>query len=415
MAAPAFSPDDEDPSGMDDQYYGSAAQLLPSGASAPAPAPTTAPPQTSSTNIPQYIAAPDVPPAAAAGTGTPASPPPAATDANGESRPASSGAIVLPTPPSLPANDLPAYQAIISKTNTDSARPNVAPKWWERLLGGAVGFGTGFKDGPEAGIRAGSAVTNRGENAALADQQATLAVDKNNLDAWQRSHDLGTQGYEQQVQQFGQNMQVAGAQQSQNDLAQRQANEDAALQANRDNIARQQSNADRAFNQEQLVHADALKQQAITNGFEKQRIGFEGANANKGANGPKTTVTPNQFQTILSSRDKEYANEDKTYKANLAAADGPADKAQVEQDHQKALDDLQDRWNNRLAAADPQGLYAPKGGAQPAVVPQSPPSHAQAPSRSVSLKAAMALPINKGKSAAQVTSDLQSRNYAVAP
>jgi hypothetical protein len=152
---------------------------------------------------------------------------------------------MLPTAPDLPKDDLPNYEALVQKQQQDAAPLDpkaTAPKWYDRLLGGVVGAGVGFKEGPSAGIREGSAITNRRYTEAAAGQQAQLAQDKLATDNWQHEHDLATQGYERQVQQFGQKLQVAGAEQSQN-------NNDRDYTRNVSNDQRSQGNSDRDFNE----------------------------------------------------------------------------------------------------------------------------------------------------------------------
>lgn len=419
MASPFAPEEDEDQSSGGADYYGPAAQLLPQQV-------TQAQPQ----QVPQYLAA------APGGTLAPMQPqqaaPPQQAPAIPTAPPQQQPKIMLPTAPDLPKDDIPAYQALVDKKTADSARPNVAPKWWERLAGAAVGFGTGYKEGPTAGIHAGSAVTTRGEDAALANQKGNLAQDDAALQGWQRSHELANEGYERQAQQFGQNMRVAGAERA-------QANEDRNFGRDTANDTRNQGNADRTFGYEKQVHADEQGNKNRDFDLDTKRFGetvrhnrADEANSASSVDrrgggsgtGPKTTVTPSQFQTILTQRDREYANEQKGYEAKKATAFDAGDKADIETAHQKALDDLQDRWNNRLATADPEGKYAPKQGGQatPAAAPQAataaaapaPPQQAGAGKR-VSLKQAMALPLYKGKTAAQVTHEIKSRGYTVAP
>lgn len=375
MASPFAPDDDEDQSSGGSDYYGPAAQLLPQQV-------TQAQPQ----QVPQYVAA--APGNALAPMlpqqGTPQQAPAIPTAPPSQQQPK----IMLPTAPDLPKDDIPAYQALADKKAADSARPNVAPKWWERLAGAAVGFGTGYKEGPTAGIRAGSAVTTRGEDEALKDQQGKLAQDDAALQGWQRSHDLANEGYERQAQQFGQNMSIAGAERA-------QSNEDRNFGRETANDTRNQSNADRTFDYEKLVHGDEQGNKNRDFDLDTKRFG-ETVRHNKAdeansassvdrrsgsGSGNKTTVTPAQFQTILTQRDREYQTEQKGYEAKKATAFDAADKADIETAHQKALDDLQDRWNNRLATADPEGKYAPKPGGQapPAAAPKAAPAATPAP------------------------------------
>jgi hypothetical protein len=374
----AYDPKEEDnPSGMDGQYYGAAAQLLPQQGQQAPPPPIIAPPQQPQQQIPYYLAsasqAPTAPPSQAAMT---------PKDASGQTPPAAAPTIMFPSAPAPMSNDIPAYQAIANKTKADSVAPKVAPKWWERLAGAAVGFGVGYKEGPSAGLRAGSAVTNRGQDTALSAQQNTLAGDAVDRDAWQKSHDLNAQAYEQHSQQFGQDMRTAEAKQGQQNLAQEQANRDAELRDRRDNITREQENIDRTYRADQQFHADALKQQGVMNNNESRRIGIEGQRekreAEKVASGPKTTMSPAGRRALGDSHDREYAAEQKTYEAALKAAgtdpdtQSIADRAKAESDHLSARNDLQDRWNKRFAEADPQGIYTDKGnGQQPQVTPTS--------------------------------------------
>lgn len=203
-----------------------------------------------------------------------------------------------PTAPALPNDDSAKYEALIGKKQQDAApvdRKANAPKWYERLLGGAVGFGVGYKEGPTAGIRAGSQITTRRYDTAVDDQRAKLQQDQADLDAWQKEHDLGSQRYEQGLQGFGASMQVANAQRG-------QANSDRAYQRDVQNDQRTQSNSDRAFQFEQGVHTDELKQRDSQNDLENRRF-TETVRHNRADENKRTGEIPSaeatEFQTYV--------------------------------------------------------------------------------------------------------------------
>jgi hypothetical protein len=152
-------------------------------------------------------------------------------------------AVVLPPSPATPPNTLDQYRAYEpqqpaapvappsmtyqymaagKKRDADAApvdRSANAPKWWERVLGGAVGFGVGFKDGPTAGIAAGSKITDSRYDNAVADQKAKLDADDAALQNMQKQQDMSHKVYEDQHTQFDDNDRATSRQQNNADRA----------------------------------------------------------------------------------------------------------------------------------------------------------------------------------------------------
>jgi hypothetical protein len=110
------------------------------------------------------------------------------------------------------------------------------------------------------------------------------------------------------------------------------------------------------------------------------------------AGNSKDTVTPAGWQNLLNQRDREYRTWQTSKDAELALAPDDQAKGAIEAKYAGQSNDLQDRWNQRLAQADPQGKYAPKPA--PSAAPQQ---------RQQTPVAQTQQPVYKAKSGATVT------------
>jgi hypothetical protein len=363
MASP-FAPEPEEEE--EPQYYGSAAQLLPH----------QAPQQVNIPYLPQ-----DQQPAVPQAVTTPAPPQQAAPP------------IVFPTAPTPPSMDMTKYEALINKKAGDGPK-TVAPKWWERLLGGAVGAGVGYKEGPTAGLRAGGAITGRGQEAENDSAAGRIAGDNAQIEGMQRQMDMSRKGYEDQMSQFKAKNDQANSQQTQQNsdrtFGRESTNDKFTHDRDTSNDTRDQGNKDRTFDYEKQVHGDTLKQQGIENSFEGRRVGVaESKEKRDAADGgsdklPKGTVTPAEWQNLLKERDKAYndAQDDRDKELDLAAT--PAEKSAVHAKYDGKAAQMQNEWNRRLSTADPKGSYAEKhaASAQPVATPQAAsPAPAQSPAK----------------------------------
>lgn len=162
--------------------------------------------------------------------------------------------------------------------------PSVKPKWYDRLGAALVGFGTGYREGPVAGIRAGASVLNRRYNNAEEQRTQRIAADQGALQDYdnenrlaQQAFDNSQRGYEDQVRN-----QELQDQQQQDDWNRNFRT----TQANR-----QQQNADRSFNErvtsdnrnyeralqnDQFNHSNADR----TYSLRKREVGVEQQRAN---------------------------------------------------------------------------------------------------------------------------------------
>lgn len=290
--------------------------------------------------------------------------------------------VVLPTPPPSPNDDIYAqYKPANDKLATDSAPKTVAPKWWERVVGGLVGAGVGYQQGATAGIQAGGAVTRRGQINSDDQQQRQIAADNAQIQGLQRQQEMGHRQYEDQASNFGNNLAVARTQQD-------QSNSDRNFTRETGNDQWQQSNADRQFSFENLAHGDQQRQLGTENdlrgrefsetqrsnksreGMESQRIGLERQKLDQDGKGPQLEkpMTANQFQNLLTRKDMTYRDAEQRYKVEIDDATTPEEKDAVRQKFEGPggiKDQMQQEWNVRLSQADPEGRYAPKGGAAP--------------------------------------------------
>jgi hypothetical protein len=99
------------------------------------------------------------------------------------------------TPPDMERRN--AMEAMVAQHSkpTDPKDPSVKAHWYDRLLGGLVGFGRGYVHDPNA-MAEGGAVTNRRYNTAEYTRKQALEGDKEKLDAFDR----GTRSQHEQFQ-----------------------------------------------------------------------------------------------------------------------------------------------------------------------------------------------------------------------
>lgn len=99
------------------------------------------------------------------------------------------------TPPDMERRN--AMEAMVAQHSkpTDPNDPSVKTHWYDRLLGGLVGFGRGYVHDPNA-VAEGGAVTNRRFNTAEYTRKQALEGDKEKLDAFDR----GTRSQHEQFQ-----------------------------------------------------------------------------------------------------------------------------------------------------------------------------------------------------------------------
>ncbi|HTV16110.1 MAG TPA: hypothetical protein VME68_15420 [Acidobacteriaceae bacterium] len=234
-------------------------------------------------------------------SGQPAQPAaPAPAPSNGYEAAALPSAPAMPNvpaaPPQMPVGyspDTATLGTLQSKVQQDRQPVTVKPKWYDRLAGGLVGFGVGYKSGPMAGIEAGSAVTNRRQ--AQADQQRAdqLRADEGAVQDFnaqnqmaQQDFDNNQRGYEMQVRQRELGDQENNAQWDRNFRIQE--------------TTRQQSNSDRDFNQRQTDADRSYERQLDEDqwaqgnadrnyGLESRRVGLEERDAQQRDAGTQAT------------------------------------------------------------------------------------------------------------------------------
>lgn len=88
----------------------------------------------------------------------------------------------------------------------------------------------------------------------------------------------------------------------------------------------------------------------------------------RGKGDGQTTMTQSQWQGLVKQHDTEYDAAGKEHAAALKTAFTPEEKEAAEAKYQVDLANLQDRWNNRYAEADPEGKFA--NGSSGASVPK---------------------------------------------
>lgn len=157
--------------------------------------------------------APSAAPAATPAPAAAASPAPAAASP----APAGGGVAPGPTPasaqliaPKYNAPDRTALQGAQAKLATDSQPLDakaIAPKWWERLAGGAAAAGMAFGHVPGA-VEAGSAVTTRRADQAHARQDAQVGADKTAIGAEQGKIDAAGTDFENSMKSFKGNVEA---------------------------------------------------------------------------------------------------------------------------------------------------------------------------------------------------------------
>ena len=102
--------------------------------------------------------------------------------------------VTQPAMPIAPTVDLAARQKLTDQLGKDQVPTQVAPKWWERALGGLTAGAMAFGKVPGA-VEAGQGVTNRGQTAEEQQRQGRVAADQTAIDAW-------NDGQKQQQQVF---------------------------------------------------------------------------------------------------------------------------------------------------------------------------------------------------------------------
>lgn len=421
----------------------------------PAQAPAAQPPapvQQQQGGIPYYVAAPD-----SAASQSQAQAP---QTAPAQPQQTSVAMPTVPTPPQMDQSQYQQYETQLQKDQQPTDRKANGPKWYDRLAGGLVGFGEGYRGDVAGGIRDGSEITTRRYDTAESDRQQRVQADQQNIANLEHKYDLSRKGFEDQVTQFGAGMQSANAQREQN-------NSDRSFQFSKDNAAREQGNADRDFGRatandkfsqtrDTANDAEHKREFGVTSGraqaelnetirSNKSKEGIERTKANieqakaggkAGAATGDTTLKPKDYQDLLTERNKEYADQQKAVDTAMAGADSSEKKARIQASFDNWSAGKQQEWNQRLAEADPKGIYAqaalnggqpPTQGQQQAAPPAAPQQQQQKPAQpqqqqappnqpskgKVSLAKALQMPINKGKTADQVRADITARGYEV--
>jgi hypothetical protein len=368
-------------------------------------------------------------------------------------------AVVLPPSPATPPNTLDQYRAYEpqqpaapvappsmtyqymaagKKRDADAApvdRSANAPKWWERVLGGAVGFGVGYKDGPTAGIAAGSKITDSRYDNAVADQKAKLDADDAALQNMQKQQDMSHKVYEDQHTQFDDNDRATSRQQNNADRAaqeqqrlqgiapgtetpddpknplgtwhattvggkpitlqgppDRWAKTPAGIAAQRDaDVTRLNLTGDDAKyyrangklkepGQTTNIHIPSADSQEY--GDWKATFTKENGHApnaqdiqtyRKGE--PKVAAaTPGQIEVMAGKRDKDYQDLEDKYALLRKAETTDKGRAAVDAARDAEKTTLNQDWSQRFSAADPTGKYAGGGSPPPqvAATPASP-------------------------------------------
>ena len=103
--------------------------------------------------------------------------------------------------PVAPTPDLATRQKLTDQLATDQKPTVVAPKWWERALGGLVAGAAGFGKEPGA-LEAGQAVTNRGQIAEEQQRAGKVAADQTAIDAWNDGQKQQQQAFQDQHTAF---------------------------------------------------------------------------------------------------------------------------------------------------------------------------------------------------------------------
>lgn len=116
----------------------------------------------------------------------------------------------MPTPPAPPSIDLAKRASLASTLNkdqqpTDPNDPSVKARWYDRVLGGLVGFGQGFQHNRNA-VEEGGAVTNRRYNTAEGLRANRVQADEGALGQFDKSTEDQNRDYENKNQQFGHEM-----------------------------------------------------------------------------------------------------------------------------------------------------------------------------------------------------------------
>lgn len=303
------------------------------------------------------------------------------------------------------------YHALEAQLQQDSAPQTVKPHWYDRLAGAAVGFGAAYHGDVAGGIRAGGAVTNRGQIDADINQSRKVDADRAAIDTFKQGAKMETDAYENQARQFGMDMQGANAQREQGN-ADRTFNEgkaDRDRNFNRDtaNDDFSHKNSDRQY-ERSVTEFDATNKRESDRDKESSRHnraeeGISYARESREAKDAKdrkdkekdTTVSPAQWQTLLQDRDKAYAA------AAKEIEDGGGTPAEQQSKKTAVAATLQNEWSGRLATADPNGRYAQRGGQQQAPAAAAPADKPaavqQPPAGRASLKASDYAPLPPDK------------------
>ena len=403
--------------------------LVAAAGTAPAANGNTAQPAGGSFQPPYYsVAAPQMPAAQQPQQGQAMSS--QTTAQGGQPQPATPPPVVLPAAPQAPASVLDRYHALEDQLQKDSVTQKVAPKWYDRLAGGMVGFGAGFRGNVEGGIRAGSAITDRGQIDADRERESRMAADRSAIDGLKQESQFATNDYENQVRSFDAQRSVANDQRQQNNADRTfnldKTDKDRNFDRNTKNDTAEQDYKNRDLEQraDQFSQTNA-RESARDKETSRHNRADEGIAATreareakddadrKGGKGPNTTVTPEQWQGLLKERDEEYSKAKSAMDDEMSTAKTPDEKQAIQKKYDAMAATMQNTWNGRLSTADPTGRYAQQNGA-PAQKPAAKPAAQQTPApakpsaqpaqkaESVSLSKAMGLPQMKGKTREQV-------------
>jgi hypothetical protein len=357
--------DDEDQPQYDSLTTLLAGQQQPAQAdSAVAQAPTQA--QQQQPSIPTYIAAPDT-----AAT----QPQQAQAPQIAPSAPTSQPAVVLPSAPEAPPDQTAKYQQLEAQLSKDQQGQQVKPKWWERLGAAAVGFGVGYKEGPSAGIRAGSQVVNRGQAAADAMRDQAVSNDKSNIDQFNAEQGIKGKTFEDSIRSYDAKMEAAREQQGQQNTDRTFLNADREFSRETANDTRAQGNTDSERAEQSARDAETARHNKAGEANERARTAAETAKTEQ----PKPpTVTPEQWQGLIKERDKSYSDARDSMQDELSSATSPQEVDAIKAKYADLEKQYQQTWNARLSTADPTGRYAQQAGQQGgAPEQQQPPQQVQ--------------------------------------
>jgi hypothetical protein len=179
-----------------------------------------------------------------------------------------------PTPPANYSPDGGALATLQGRLEQDRQPVTVAPKWYDRLAGGLVGFGTGYREGPLAGIKAGSAVTNRRQEATDAAQGKQVSADEGAIQDWKDQNDLAQQD-------FGNNLRGYEAQARQREMQDQEDAQNWDQNFRTGQAAQGQKNTDRTYEQQVTRDTNAQANDAAqlseqkTNDQRNYRLGEE--------------------------------------------------------------------------------------------------------------------------------------------